>query len=122
MKNRIIAIALCILLVLPFAALGVSATESTTATTKAEYAFELTLDVNKRETDISFAGEGLEDLVINSDNDQTDAQKTSNKIIYICVLLVLLVIAIVILFVTIKRAPEEAQSEEASEETKQKNE
>ncbi len=68
---------------------------------------ELTLDVNKRYTDI----QEIEDDPLLSQGSNTE-KKQQNKTIYITVLIVLLLISIVILVVTLKKVPTEKEIEE----------
>ncbi len=72
-----------------------------------ELEFELTIDVNKRYTDISM----MEDDPYLSQGSQAEKDE-QNKTLYIIILLVLLVISVCVLVFTLKKVPTEKEIEE----------
>lgn len=66
--------------------------------------FELTINPNKRETDISFITDGL--IGAATPGAQDSAKQQTNKKIWIGVLCVLLVIAVIVLIVSLRRVPD----------------
>lgn len=105
MKRRIISVILAVLVCIPFAVLAVGA--ATTAS-QGDGEFHLTVDVNKRETNIVYDDDGLIGML--TDNSEKE-QKEANKIVYIAVLSVLLVVAIIVLIVSLRRVPDEEDIE-----------
>lgn len=115
MKKRLTALFLSVIICLFFTAFSAAAVtetgavsgnvaETETAAPKSNGEFELTLDVNYRETNIVYENNGSNNAAENDEN-------RANKIVYIAVLSVLLVIAIVILVVTLRRVPDEKNIE-----------
>lgn len=72
-------------------------------------AFELTIDPNKRETDISFITDGL--MGAAAPGAQDSAKQQLNKKIWVGVLCVLLVIAVIVLIVSLRRVPDKDNKE-----------
>lgn len=106
MKTKIISVILAVIICIPFASLAVSAASETAASSRGE--FKLTVDVNKRETNIVEDENGILGLIT---DDSEKQQKEANKKIYIAVLSVLLVIAIIVLIVSLRRVPDEEDIE-----------
>ncbi len=97
MKTRVIALLLCVLSIFTlFSVVACAATE------QAE--LEITIDVNKRYTDILYPEE-VNDPLLELDSNKKEMENKRN--IYVTVLVVLLVIAIGILIYTLKKAPSE---------------
>ncbi len=94
MKNKILAIFICVLLILSVATPVVLAGGETP---------DLTLDFNKRYTDIS-EYEDLNDPYL--DLGKNKEEKEQKRDIYVVVLVVLLIIAIVVFVRTLRRVPE----------------
>lgn len=98
--KKIIAIILCIMTLLSFSAPVCLATDGDE--------LELTIDVNRRYTNISEMDEN-EPFLSKSEETQ---QKERNKKVYIAVLVTLLIISIGILIYTLKKVPSEKEIEE----------
>ena len=107
MKTKIISVILAVIICIPFISLAVSAAAETTAQS-GEGEFRLTVDVNKRETNIVEDENGILGLIT---DDSEKQQKEANKKIYIAVLSVLLVIAVIVLVVSLRRVPDEEDIE-----------
>lgn len=101
MKNKILGIFICVLLLLSVAV---------PVTLAAEEAPDLTLDFNKRYTDIS-EYEDVNDPYLDLGKNKED--KEQKRDIYVVVLVVLLVVAIVIFVRALRRVPEDVEGEPA---------
>ncbi len=97
MKIKVLAILLCAIALFTCCTPIVIAAEE-------QGEFELTLDVNKRYTDISEEASG-ENLFLYGEKEE--AEKNTKRNTYIAVLAVALVIAVVVLVLTLKRVPKE---------------
>ena len=98
--KKIIALVLCVIIALS-AAISVSAE------------VDLTLDFNKRYTDI-YEHDEIDDPYLDTQRNSREAQQKRN--IYVVVLLILLIIAIAVFVYTLKKVPTEEQLTEKNKE------
>ena len=97
--KKILAVALCLLVLLP------SCIPFASAKKEKETEVQFTLDLSERYTDIIEVSEGD----IHASVGKVDDNSESKKIVYIAVLVTALIVSIVILIVTLKRVPDEEE-------------